>query len=328
MNRPMTNQRNRAAKQRNNNVLPPDILFNCPFPGTPGQIVRTNDGLYKFQYVTIRTGSMSKRELLPVYDRTAPANIRREQKYGRRSFPQGRHSSPKHDELVFTHLAKSAIRRSLTLKDDNERKVKIIDNLNKRIALLRNMNIKQYQVLKYFRNKSMELKKQNRYQSKLLQQAKKVNISHLVDGKLAKDSIDQEIKELKTQNSALHVKIGKMNETHGHTVNQFVDSIVSLSKLRNEINLIQIGRKRQTEELKQIQKEREFDFIENCMTKFDNFCHISPTSVGQDFPTPDSQLMRTDGILSQASTTFYYVFNQMRRILGLVAGMQLMDPDQ
>ncbi len=86
------------------------------------------------------------------------------------------------------------------------------------------------QVLKYFRNKSMELKKQNRYQSKLLQQAKKVNISHLVDGKLAKDSIDQEIKELKTQNSALHVKIGKMNETHGHTVNQFVDSIVSLSK--------------------------------------------------------------------------------------------------
>ncbi len=149
MNRPMTNQRNRAAKQRNNNVLPPDILFNCPFPGTPGQIVRTNDGLYKFQYVTIRTGSMSKRELLPVYDRTAPANIRREQKYGRRSFPQGRHSSPKHDELVFTHLAKSAIRRSLTLKDDNERKVKIIDNLNKRIALLRNMNIKQYQVLKY-----------------------------------------------------------------------------------------------------------------------------------------------------------------------------------
>jgi len=287
----MTNQRNRAAKQRNNNVLPPDILFNCPFPGTPGQIVRTNDGLYKFQYVTIRTGSMSKRELLPVYDRTAPANIRREQKYGRRSFPQGRHSSPKHDELVFTHLAKSAIRRSLTLKDD-------------------------------------KLKKQNRYQSKLLQQAKKVNISHLVDGKLAKDSIDQEIKELKAQNSALHVKIGKMNETHGHTVNQFVDSIVSLSKLRNEINLIQIGRKRQTEELKQIQKEREFDFIENCMTKFDNFCHISPTSVGQDFPTPDSQLMRTDGILSRASTTFYYVFNQMRRILGLVAGMQLMDPDQ
>ncbi len=44
-------------------------------------------------------------------------------------------------------------------------------------------------------------------------------MSHLVDGKLAKDSIDQEIKELKAQNSALHVKIGKMNETHGHTVN-------------------------------------------------------------------------------------------------------------
>ncbi len=58
----------------------------------------------------------------------------------------GRTSSPKHEELVFTHLAKSAIRRSLTLKDDNERKVKIIENLNKRIALLRNMNIKQYQV--------------------------------------------------------------------------------------------------------------------------------------------------------------------------------------
>jgi hypothetical protein len=39
-------------------------------------------------------------------------------------------------------------------------------------------------------------------------------------------------------------------------------------------------------------------------------------------------LMRTDGILSRASTTVYYAFNQMRRILGLVTGMQLMDPDQ
>jgi hypothetical protein len=116
----------------------------------------------KFQYVAIRTGSMSKRELFPVYDRTAPANIKREQKYGRRSFPQGRHGSPKHEELVFTHLAKSAIRRSLTLKDDNERKVKIIDDLNKRINLLRNTNIKQYHVLKYFRNKSIELQKQNK----------------------------------------------------------------------------------------------------------------------------------------------------------------------
>jgi hypothetical protein len=150
----------------------------------------------------------------------------------------------------------------------------------------------------------------------------------IVTQKIAKDSIDQEITELKTQNSALHVKIGKLNENHAHTVNQFVDSIVSLSKLRNEINLIQIGRKRQTEELKQLQKEREFDFIEKCMTKFDNFCHISPTSAGQDFPTPESQLMRTDGILSRASTTLYYVFNQMRRILGIVAGLQLMDPDQ
>ena len=58
MNRPMTNQRNRAAKQRNNNVLPPDILFNCPFPGTPGQIVRTNDGCTNsnmLPFVQVRT---------------------------------------------------------------------------------------------------------------------------------------------------------------------------------------------------------------------------------------------------------------------------------
>jgi hypothetical protein len=308
MNRKKTNQKNWATQQSTNNAKRPDILFNCPFLGRPGNIVRTNCGLYQYQYVTIPTGTVSKRELLPVYDRTAPANIIREQRNSRHSFPQGCQSSPKHEELTFTHLANSAIRKSLTLKEDNEKRVKIIESLNKRIDMLRNLNIEQYHVLKYFRNKSIDLQKQNKYNSKLLQQAKKVNLSQLVDGKLAKDRIEKEITELNTQNSALHVKIGKLNENHAHTLNQFVDSIVLLSKLRNENNLIKIGRK--------------------CMTKFDNICHISPTSAGQDISTPDSQLVRTDDILSRASTTCYYVFNQMRRILGIVAGLQLMDPDQ
>jgi hypothetical protein len=77
-----------------------------------------------------------------------------------------------------------------------------------------------------------------------------------------------------------------------------------------------------------MQREREFDFIEKCMTMFDDFYKISPTSAGQAISHPDSQLVRTDGILSRASTSFYYVFNQMRRILGTVTGLQLIDPDQ
>ena len=144
----------------------------------------------------------------------------------------------------------------------------------------------------------------------------------------AHQNLIKQVLELKTEKGNLHYKIEKMNDTYTDTANQFVSSIISLSKLRNEIALLQFGRKIQDNEIQKLKREQDWEFLGNCMATFDVFCKTSPTSAAQTICTSGQQLMRADGLFSLANHTAWLCFNQLCRFFRNLAGIQLTQPEQ
>ena len=132
----------------------------------------------------------------------------------------------------------------------------------------------------------------------------------------------------KNMNKKLREKVNRLSEAHESTTNQFVDAIVSLSKLRNELSLTHFGRHRQNLEIEGLHKEREWDLLDSCMRTFDNFCISSPPLIAQEPSQPGSQFMRADVFINWANHTSWYMYNQLRRVFRTTAGIQLTQPDQ
>jgi hypothetical protein len=150
----------------------------------------------------------------------------------------------------------------------------------------------------------------------------------VVQDKCLSDTVQSllaEIFELKANKVKLLTKIERMNETYNNTANQFVDSIVSLSKLRKELDLTQFGRKSQTMDMKCLEREIEYLFLEQCMTKFDDFCNISSPSASKVSAIHDKS-ENVVGILSQVYYIPGIMYNQLRRFFRYGAGLQLMEP--
>jgi len=343
MNKPKANGNYPAKQQKDNDTRRPDILYNCRYPGKPGTSICTNGKQYKYQYVTTRVGNNTKRELLPVYDPTALFNINAPKRAAER---EKRRLSQTTAPFRHPCASKSGTEVLIGwLRKENCRKKDIIDSLESRLRSIQRLNISQFKTIEGYKLQIRTLKRDNNKKARVLKKAQQINLTFLAHAKgeeektdslksklnasgnhnLMQQSLLAEISELKENKVKLLTKIERMSETYNNTASQFVDSIVSLSKLRKELDLIQFGRKRQTLDMKSLEREIEYLFLEQCMTKFDNFCNISSSSASKVSAIHDKS-ENVVGILSQVYYIPGIMFNQLRRFFRYVAGLQLMEP--
>jgi hypothetical protein len=187
----------------------------------------------------------------------------------------------------------SKLKRQLIMARNGEQ---MLVRMNKRIKILETIRLERYKELKEQR---LSLKT---YEQKVKEQEIQIKILK----ELNKPLLEQ-ANLMESKNRALQLKLEKTVYNEHLMTDQFTNSIFSIHKLRNELNLSRFGRQIQEKVIEKLRLEIEDEYLQQCMLCFDIF--TSQESDPTVLSNPKGQLIMADDNVTFMNSIFHFTLN-------------------
>ncbi len=134
--------------------------------------------------------------------------------------------------------------------------------------------------------------------------------------------VPKEIEELTKENTYLQAKLTKLADIHEAVLAKLIENIYDLEKQKILTKGYQKGLTKSLQKIRQLESEKDFQHIEDCLRIFDTFCNNSICPAAQTFSVSGSQLAKAMGLLSITIFPFSYVSNQLCRFFWKQTGTE------
>jgi hypothetical protein len=180
------------------------------------------------------------------------------------------------------------LKRQIIITKNEEQ---VVFRLNKRVKILETIRLARCKELKEQR---LNLKT---YEQKVKEQEIQIKILR----ELNKPLLEQ-ANLMESKNRALQLKLEKTVYNKHLMTDQFTNSIFSIHKLRNELNLSRFGRQIQEKVIEKLRLELQDESFQQCMLCFDTF--TSQESDPAVLPNPKGQLIMADDNITFMNSIF------------------------
>jgi hypothetical protein len=296
--------RESAPERQNLKVYTSDdstVFWTCIYKMKPGCRLHTNGKNYIYKSILVKRGNGVKRELHPVHDPLDPFLTQKADK-----------NPP---NLANKATSKTSFEKpTCNMPNSYGNKDMQIQVLQNRLLFLRKNIIFKERKFLVFCSTIKNLRDQLKHKQRLVQNAKRAHANFSREYKNVKDKSAQEIEKLTKENTYLQTRLTKLAD--------MIENIYDLEKQKILTKGYQKGLTKLSQQIRNLEAEKDFQHIEYCLRTFDTFCNNSICPAAQTLSISGSQLAKAMGLLSITIFPLSYVSNQLCRFIWKQTGTE------